>query len=320
VSKKRRKPRSGKRPAPRPQAVIEDTVAPPRPSVPGFFNWLTPRTSETVFPSVSRSIGRGILVVGSSALILGGTFVFVFLAWVGLVALGFEGPPGRIVDLAALPPISTYFDALNGVAIFGYGLAGTLASLGFLLLRALVVAVLTGLIVVRLEGEGTTLEGVLRGLRAYPTMLTVNVIAMVSMLVGSFVLPILGAGIGFLGYVLLLVAVLFLLAFAPAAAVREERPVMETLRRSGRAAMMPRSRHALMCLLYIFLALPLFLAFAPQGNLLTVNPSIRAWVYGLCTSFVHVAFLAAFSYRWMAVEDEVPEQPVKRAGGAAARR
>jgi len=88
---------------------------------------------------------------------------------------------------------------------------------------------------------------------------------------------------------------------------------VETLRRSGRAALMPRSRHILMCLLYIFLALPMLLAFAPEGNFLTVNPSIRAWVYGLCASFIHVAFLAAFSYRWMAVEDEVPERPVKRA-------
>lgn len=313
MSKKRRKPRSGKRAAPRPQAVLEEVEAPARPAPPGFFNWLMPRAGDTVFPSVSRSVARGLLVVGSSAVILGVTFGFVFLAWVGLVALGFEGPPGRIVDLAALPPVSTYFDALNGVGIYGYGLAGMLVSMGFLLLRALVVAVVTGLIVVRLEGEGTALEGLLRGLRAYPTVLTVNVIAMVSMLAGSTVLPFLGAGIGFLGYVAVLVAVLFFLAFAPAAAVREERPVVETLRRSGRAALMPRSRHILMCLLYIFLALPMLLAFAPEGNFLTVNPSIRAWVYGLCASFIHVAFLAAFSYRWMAVEDEVPERPVKRA-------
>lgn len=320
MRKKRRKPRSGKRPTLRPQAVVEQAEALTRPAPPGFLRWLAPRTTDTAFPSVSRSIGRGFLLVGSSALILGATFAFVFLAWVGLVALGFEGPPGRMVDLAALPPISTYFDALNGVAIFGYGIAGTLASLGFLVLRALVVAVLTGIIVVRLEGEGTVREAALRGLRAYPTVLAVNAVAMVSMLVGSFVLPILGTSLGFLGYVALLVAVLFLLAFAPAAAVREERPVMETLRRSGRAATMPGSRHALMCLLYIFLALPLFLAFAPEGNLLIVNPSTGTWVYGFCVSFVHVAFLAAFAYRWMAVEEEVPEQPVKRSRATPARR
>jgi hypothetical protein len=269
---------------------------------------------------VTRSLGRGFLLVGSSALILGATFAFVFLAWVGLIALGFEGPPGRIVDLVALPPISTYFDALNGVAIFGYGVAGTVASLGFLLLRALVVALLTGVIVVRLEGEGTVGEAALRGFHAFPAVLAANAVAMVSMLIGSFVLPILGSGLGFLGYVALLVGVLFFLAFAPAAAVREERGVVEALRRSARAAMMPGSRQALVCLLYIFLALPLFLAFAPEGNLLIVNPSIWTWAYGFGASFVHVAFLATFAYRWMAVEGEVPEEPVKRVRPTSGRR
>ncbi len=312
MSKKRRKRPS--RPEPRPKVATEAEVeeAPSRSGMPGFLGWLAPRTGDTPFPPIGRSIGRGLLVAGSALPVLAVSFGFAFLAWLALVALGLEGPAGRIVDIGALPPVGPYFDALNGVTMFGYGAPGLLVSLGFILVRAAYLAVLAGLIVVRLEGEWTPFEGVRRGLRAYPTVLAVNLICLSMMITGSVVLPFLGPGLGFLGSVLILIAALFFFAFAPAAAIREERPTVETIRRSGRAAMMPGSRHVLMCLLYIFLGLPVLVALSPSGSELTVNPTIAAWVYGLLATFVHSAFLAAFSYRWMAVEDEVPEQPVRR--------
>jgi hypothetical protein len=31
------------------------------------------------------------------------------------------------------------------------------------------------------------------------------------------------------------------------------------------------------------------------------------WAYALVCTFVHLSFLAAFAYRLMAVEDEIPE-------------
>jgi hypothetical protein len=42
-----------------------------------------------------------------------------------------------------------------------------------------------------------------------------------------------------------------------------------------------------------------------------VNPSLATWVYALVTTFLHTALLAAFTYRWMAIESRVPDQPVK---------
>jgi hypothetical protein len=329
VSKKRRKPkpRSGYRaptgvaaaasteiePAPK---AASRTRRPPEPDdrsrVPRGLGWLSRGYgSTTLFPSIPRSLGRALLVVGSSPVILLSAMLFVFLAWLGMVALGLEGPPGRLVNLAALPPISTYFDALNGVTIYGFGLPGLIAATGFMLVRSLFLAVLTGLVVQAIEGEGTPQEGALRGLRAFPIVLAVNILSMTAMIAGTIVLPFLGAGLGFLGSILILVAALFFLVYAPTAAIREGRNLQDTLRRSARAAMLPGSRHVILSMLYVFLALPLLVALAPSGSELSVNPALSTWIYALAATVLHVVFLAAFSYRWISAEAEVPEKPFK---------
>jgi hypothetical protein len=38
-----------------------------------------------------------------------------------------------------------------------------------------------------------------------------------------------------------------------------------------------------------------------------VNPSPQVWVFVLFVNFLHVAAVATYAYRWMCVEDEVPE-------------
>lgn len=315
MSKKRRKPRpraAPERPAQERPAEAAPEQRPRRSEVPGFLGWLAPRAVGSSFPPIRSALGRGAVAAGSSAIVLVLSFAFVFLAWLGLVGLGLEGPPGRLVNLAALPPISTYFDALNGITIYGYGALGLGVSLGFLVVRSAFIAVVTTVIVQAFEGGGSPLEALRRALRAIPVVLAVNIMSLSMMISGSIFLPFLGAGFGFLGSILILVAALFFFAFAPAAAVREDRSLLETIRRGGRAALMPGSRHLLMCMLYVFLALPILVAFAPGGSLNSVNPSLAMWVYGFATTFVHVAFLAAFAYRWMGVEAEVPDRPVKR--------
>jgi hypothetical protein len=303
---KRRKQRGRSAPAPRPAERAAPPVAKEARPVPGWLGWLSRPPGDSGFPSIWASVRAGAILVGSSVPILLTTFLFVFLAWVGLVSVGLEGPPGRLVNLAALPPIGTYFDALNGVTVFGYGTAGLAAAGVFLLVRAAFLAVVTGMVVVAFDGGGP-LEGAIRGLRAYPVALAVNVLSLSLMVAGTIVLPLLGPGIGFLGSVLILVAALFLFAFAPAGAVTDRRPLAETLSRGVRAATMPGSRHAVMSLLYVFLALPLLVFLAPEGNVLTVNPALETWVYVLLVAFVHVTFLAAFAYRWMSVRETVPE-------------
>lgn len=322
MSKKRRKgkPRSGYRAPVRAAAPIAEPTTPTarsrtgraRGEVPSVLGFLSRGTGDSPFPPIPRSIARGAIAVGSSIVLLVTAFLLEFLLWVALVALGLEGPPGRLVNLLALPPISTYFDALNGVTIYGFGGAGFGAATAFILVRSLILAVVVGMVVQILEGRGKPLDGVRRGLIAFPTVLVTGILALGLMIVGSVILPILGPGLGFLGSVLTLVAALFFLVYAPIAAVREGRPVQETIRRSARAAMMPGSRHLLFCMLYIFLTLPILVALAPSGNLLGVNPSISMWAYGLITTFVHLTFLAAFAYRWIQAEDEVPDEPMRR--------
>lgn len=322
MSKKRRKgkPRSGYRAPARTASPVAERETPTarsrtgraRGEVPSALGFLSRGTGDSPFPPIPRSIARGAIAVGSSIVLLATAFLLELFLWVGLVALGLEGPPGRLVNLLALPPISTYFDALNGVTIYGFGGAGFGAATAFIVVRSLILAVVVGMVVQILEGRGRPLDGVKRGLIAFPTVLVTGILALGLMIVGSVILPILGPGLGFLGSVLTLVAALFFLVYAPVAAVREGRPVQETIRRSARAAMMPGSRHLLFCMLYIFLTLPILVALAPSGNLLGVNPSISMWAYGLITTFVHLTFLAAFAYRWIQAEDEVPDEPMRR--------
>ncbi len=317
MTKRRRKTRphaGGYRTPARPAPDEPARRAPrrPEPEPPRALGWLSRGAGDSSWPSIPRSLGRGMVVSGSSPVVLAISFLFVFGAWVGLVALGLEGPPGRLVNMAALPPVSTYFDALNGVTIFGYGLSGLAAAGGFLVVRSVYIAVITGLVVQALEGGGPPMLGVLRGLRAYPVVVAVNVLSMSMMVAGTIVLPFLGAGLGFLGSILILVAALFLFVFAPAAAIREGRGLQETLRRAARAALLPGSRHVIMSMLYIFLTLPILVAFAPDANRLTVNPGFATWLYALLATFLHTGFLAAFTYRWMAIEAEVPDEPLRR--------
>jgi hypothetical protein len=314
VSNKRKKqPRGyGQPPRSSTSKAPAKTAEPARPEVPGFLGWLARPAGDTSWPSIPRALGRGFVTVGSSPVLLLGTFVLLLVMWLGLVLVGLKGPAGQLVNLLALPPVSTYFDATNAVTIFGFGPTGIFASLGFIVVRSVVLAMIAGLVVHELLDEGGVADGLRRGLRAFPVVLAANMATFSLMILGSFVLPFLGPGLGFLGSILTLVAALFLFAFAPAAGSWETgRPFYEVIRRASRAALLPGSRHLLMCLFYIFLTLPILVALAPGGALRSVNPTLALWAYSLVTTFVHVSFLAAFSYRYLAVYDEIPEQPLK---------
>lgn len=311
MSGKRRRKVSGYRPPARKSAEAAEAQA-ERPRAPGLLGFLSRPTDDTGFPSISRALGRGFLTVASSATLLLSGFVLLLVLWLGLVFLGLEGPLGQLANLLALPPISTYFDATNAVAIYGFGPEGIVASVAFLGVRAVTLGLLGGLVVQALLDEGTATDGLRRGVRAIPVLLATNLATFSMMVAGSVLLPLLGPGLGFLGSVLTLVAALFLFAFAPAAGAWEtDRPFYETIRRASRAALLPGSRHLLMCLLYIFLALPILVALAPGGSLRSVNPSIAMWSYALVCSYIHLSFLAAFSYRYLAVADQIPDEPLK---------
>ncbi|HEU4356584.1 MAG TPA: hypothetical protein VFT27_13430 [Actinomycetota bacterium] len=310
MSRKRKKPTSY-RPAAGTQARAPAATE-ERPQVPRFLSWLAPPSVDSAWPPIGRSLARGFITVGSSPVTLLLAFGLQFVLWLGLVALGLEGPFSLLVNLLALPPISTYYDANSSFEIFGPGFAGLISTVGFLLVRAIVLAMLTALVVRVYEGEGTVGEAIRRGLRVIPVTIVYGLMSMTFMFVGSIVQQALGAGLGLLVSIVSLVAALFLFVFAPVIALREPgTPLQEIVRRGGRAALMPGSRHLLMCLLYVFLTLPILTALAPGGVLLGVNPPLATWAYALACTYVHLSFLAAFVYRLMAVEDEIPDTPVK---------
>ena len=276
-------------------------------------------TGPSAMPPMGRSIGRGMIAVACQPVLVVLTIAIVTVTWFGLLALGFEGAPGRLVDLLALPPISTFFDLGTGNALYGIGPAFLVFIGVAIAIRSVVYSMLTGLVLESLIDGRVSTYGVLQGLRALPTMLAVNVLSFSIIVASNLILPILGGGIGFLGFVAALVAGLFFLGFAPTASIREGRPVIEEIRRSGRAAMLPNSRHLVLCSLYFFLSLPLLLGgFAPGGASLTANPTVATWAFAFAANVVHLGFLAAFAYRWLVAEPEVPEQPVKRRPSAKA--
>ncbi len=263
-------------------------------------------------PGITRSFGRGLLTVASSPVLLAVAIVFPLLAWLALLAFGFEGSPGRLVDVLALPPISTYFDLGTGASLVGVGSAFLVYTAVAITIRGILFALLTGLIVDVLERGRVTTYGLVRGARSIPTVLVVQVLSFSLIVAGNIVFPALGPGIGFLAFVAALVGGLFFLGFAPAAAVRQGRPALESVRRSGRTAMLPGSKHLAFCALYFFIALPVVVGFAPGGSEITANPTLLAWVFILAVNVIHLAFMAALAYRWIVAEPSVPEEPVRR--------
>jgi hypothetical protein len=274
---------------------------------------------ESPLPPIGRSLGRGLLAVVSQPALVVLVVLLVVGAWVLLVGLGFEGVPARLVAVLALPPISTLFDLGTGDSLYGVGPAFLIYMGTTILVRGIVYAALAGLVLEALEDGRVTRFGLLRGLLSLPTVLVVQVASFSLIIFGNLFFPVLGPGIGFLGIVLALVGGLFFLGFAPTAAIRERRRAFETLRRSGRLAMMPGGRHAMLCFLYFFVAvLPLLGGLAPSGGEITANPSILTWVFVMIENVLSVVFMATFAYRWVVAEASVPEQPVRRRAPARA--
>jgi hypothetical protein len=306
VSGKKRKPRrpSQARPAP---TRVEPASEPRRPFGSALFG-----SSASAMPPIGRSLGRGMLTVISQPVLLVIALVLVPLTWFGLLAIGFEGSPSRLVDVLALPPISTYFDLGTGVSVVGIGPAFLVFTGAAIVIRSVVYALLSGMILEALEDGRVSTYGVLRGAQAIPVVIVVQILCFSLIVAGNLVFPVLGPGIGFLAFVAALVGGLFFLGFAPTAAMRQRRGIAQTIRRSARAAMLPGGRHLLFCTLYFFVALPVVVGFAPGGSEITANPGLATWIFALAINVVHLGFMAALAYRWVKAEPTVPEEPVKR--------
>ncbi|HEY2803757.1 MAG TPA: hypothetical protein VGJ67_07545 [Actinomycetota bacterium] len=272
-------------------------------------------------PGILSSLRAGVIAVTTTPLLLAIPFLFVFLLWTTLVLLGLQVPPSGLVDAMGIPPISTVFDFGVAQAIFGYAPSSLLLAFGIAVVRAVVLAILAGLMIDVLEGSRPSMYGLLRGIRAIPTVVAVNFLIITATVFGTQLFVLLGPGLSLLGSLAVLIGGLYFLVFAPASAVREAKGVQESIRRSGRAARLrfPGGSHLIMVMVYFLVGLPLLLFAAgrvPGGSDATANPSVAVWALVLVATFVHMVFLAAFFARFMGVEPEIPDKPVRRSRAA----
>jgi hypothetical protein len=265
--------------------------------------------SASPFPPFFRSLAEGGLALAGHLAPLLATLAFVPLYWIVLLAMGLDHFPTGMAAALAFPPISALADFGFGQLVVGVNWTTLVVAAVAALARGAVFALIAGMVAEAVEFRQVTLVGVLRGVRATPTIAVLHLALLIGLLSLQLFLVALGQ-IGQLLYSLVLAGGVYLLAFAPAVAVREQGRLREVIRRSVRAAILPGSRHLVMALVYFLATLGLFLSMTPTG-VFTVNPSWGAWAYVLAGSLFHGLFLATFTYRWIAVEDTVSHAPLR---------
>jgi hypothetical protein len=264
------------------------------------------------YPPLRTTLLRAVRALAASPAIRLLALGFVPLFWLGLVAAGLEVFPRTFVEALALPPISSFYsDWLIPASIYGQSVVLLVATIVATVVRALVWSVLVGMILEALEFGTVTWVGVLQGLRAFRSILAIMLASVLAIILSIQVLPIVLGSIGILAFTFVLAGGIYLLPFAPAAAVRGQLRPGEAMRRSARAARLPGSRHVVLTILYFFVVL-LLVAFVPGGAIVTANPPLAEWLWVLGGTVVQMVALAAFCERWLAVEDQVPTAPPPR--------
>ena len=309
MTNKNRKRRGTAGPPPaRAAAGSAPPEAPPRPGL--MASMFSARgTGTSNMPRVRTTFARGVVVVISSPVLLVGTVLGVFVVWLAAIAIGFQGPASTMSSALAMPPIGTYFDLQLTARVFGVGDTGTLlvGLIPLAIVRAVLVGVIMGLAVEILETERPTIDGARRGLLVAPMVLIVSVIEIGFLFVGNLLGQLVGQGLSLFVGVAAFALALYLLGYAPFVQLREGRGVLESLSRSTAGARIPGTSALAMAILY---SLPSLFLSTPVGGL-GVNPSPLVWVFVLVVNILHVSVIATYAYRWMCIEDEVPE-PVAR--------
>jgi hypothetical protein len=270
-------------------------------------------------PRIRTSFARGLTVVVATPLLVAAIPVVLLVEWTVLVALGFQGPFALLGSTFAVPPISTFLDiSLASVVFSQVGRSGIGAAVSpfiaiaiFLAISAALQAIVTTASVERLRTGGVTSWAVQRAIRVLPIAIGVGV-ANLGVLIAAQFGQLLGAGIGLLIAVGILMAGVYLLAFAPAIAADEDHPFSVTMSKAVRAARMPGSNNLLLAALYVVPSIAFFSATglgALPGSTIDVNPSVGAWVTAILVNVLQMAVVATFAFRYLAVADVVPDAP-----------
>lgn len=269
-------------------------------------------------PRTRTSLARGVVSTLGTPVLLIAPIAYLFVLWVVLVSVGYEGPFASLATALSLPPIGTSFDATIATSLFGLqaGLAGIVL---FLALRAIVLSFLTAAVVETLDTGQVSRSGFRAGLRALPVTFATCVIGVAVLTLTTSVGPLLGPGLGILLQVGGLAAGLYLFVFAPIIGVAEGRSMPEALGRSIRAARIPGTGNLGLAALYVLASIAVIVSPGKPGNLIGVNPTVGAWVFVLTVNLLHVALLATFAFRYLSIAHEVPEARPRPSRAASAR-
>jgi hypothetical protein len=270
-------------------------------------------------PRIRTSFARGLTVVLATPVVVAAIPVVLLVEWVILVALGFQGPFALLGSTFAVPPISTSMDISLASSVFsqagrsGVGVALTplIAIAAFLAVSAGLQALVTTAAVERLRTGTVSAWASRRALHVLPVTIGIGV-ANLGVLIAAQFGQLLGAGIGLLIAVGVLMAGVYLLAFAPAIAADEDHPLPFTMSKAVRAARMPGSNNLMLAALYVVPSIALFSATslgAIPGSTIDVNPSIGAWVAVIMLNLLQATVVAMFAFRYLAVAEAVPDAP-----------
>ena len=307
VTNKRKKK---SRPAPRPSGYRD-----PKPAAParrrGILDTMFApgTTGSTSMPRVRTALTRGVVTVLGSPVLFVAPILFLLIVWLVLIAIGYQGPFSPLANLLALPPVGTSVDGSLATGLFGLQ-GGQLAIVGFLAVRAVVLAFLTAGVVEALEDGRVTTGCVRRAIRALPVTFAVCIVGVGILTLSSFFGVLLGPGWGSCCRWGARGRALPVRLRADhrrrrgaddaggARQVHPGRPVARRRQPHARGALRRpvdrRDRGARR-------------ARQPDGR----EPDDRGLVFVLVINLLHVVLLATFAFRYLSVAHEVPEPPAR---------
>ena len=313
-----RRKKQQRRPAPSYRAPATPAPAPRK----GFLDSIfAPRGPSSVpMPKIRTSITRGVATVLATPALVAAVPVVLMIEWLLLLAFGFQGPFTILGATFAIPPISTSTDVSLASNIFspvgatgpGAALAPLAAITAFLVVHAAFQALVTTVAVERMRTGAVSAWSVRRAMHVWPVAVAVAVVNLGVLIVANFV-QLLGGGIGFVLSVALLVAGVYLFAFAPAISADEELSLPVTMSKAVRAARLPGSNNLTLAVLYAVPSFALLLAPLP-GSLIGVNPSAGAWAASILVNVLQMAAVAMFAFRYLAIGASVADAAPPRAG------
>jgi len=279
------------------------------------------------YPPIGISLAQGLAVVGTSVAILVSAFLAVLILWFVYSNYGVHvaPSPAAMVLLLSLPPVHSFLDlqflSSGRTVPFAEALA---VGAGLIVFRAALESFWVGIMLEWFAGNRswrTSFSPALKRARGgFLAVLGVEAVFVALTILAVFLgSGALGPALGQLVVIGALIGGLYFLIFGLVIAVAEREGLSATLRLSIKAARVPGPRHMLLAFGYLALTL-LLSALTPGSSVSVATPSVLTWAFTLFISFLNLAFLATFTYRWLVVRESVISAPVPPRRALFARR